>query len=142
MSPLLKSARAFEQKVAASNFDTILNQMKQYAAGALIATKHLLSKPKYHRSTGLLTLEGQLPILTSLLQETNIGNAQRNLPRIEEVIGGMAFHTSQANTGTGYDPLTAAREEGYSAPSYYIEVLDNLSNKLTQSINQKPTSMV
>jgi hypothetical protein len=145
MQLLFKSARLFEQKVAAANFDAILGQMRQYAAGALTATKHLLSKPKYHRSPGLLTIEGQIPILTSLLQSTNTENAYRTLPKIEELIGGLVFYTSPANKSMGYDPLTTAREEGYSAPSYFIGALAKLNDALKKSIvpsqNQKPTNV-
>lgn len=134
MSTLLKLARNFEQKVAYSTFDAVLASMKQFANGAIIATKHLLSKPRYTKSTGLAAINAKMPALVSALQSTNMGNATEMLPKMKNIIEEMSFYTLHANIGTGYDPMTNIREDGYSAPSYYINVLFVLFEKLDQSV--------
>ena len=128
-SDLLKAAQAFQNK--ANNIAVILPQVIGLAKGAVIATNHLLSLPKYQKSAGLQTIATELPTLQQELQRLN---TNRSLPQtvasIKNHLSRMAFYTSKSNVGTGYDPITDARDGGYSAPSYFINTMIRLFDTL------------
>lgn len=112
--------------------NAIVQKMQNLANGCILATNHLLSNPKYKRSAGLLVLKDKMPQILSMLSSFSFKDDNSFYDDLKAVFEAISFYTTPANSGTGYDPITAIRDAGYTAPAYYVNSLFQLFNKLNQ----------
>lgn len=138
---LFKLAKTFEIKVADINMIGTLKQMLSLSNNCIVVTKHLLSFPKYQKSEGLQAIQSQIPNVIKVLQNAiNFSSFDGVKEKLNDTLSNISFYTSKGNTGTGYDPITSVREQGYTAPSYYVEMLEKLNSSL--KTNETPADNV
>lgn len=115
----------------------IVQQMQGLTNGAIVAVNHMLTFPQYKRSPGLLTLKNMLPkILTTINSFKTVNDYFTN--SLDNLLGSASFYTAKGNAGTGKDPITSVRVEGYSAPGYYIDTLIQLNDQLKRYNTENP----
>lgn len=131
-----KLANLYHQKAVVSQrnkfaqyANATVSKMKGLADGGVIATNHLLNNPKYHTSPGLSILKQKLPEVSRMLSSFNPNN-DNFYTSLQSALEGMTFYTSPGNAGTGYDPVTAISDSGYTAPAYYVQNIKNLFDTL------------
>ena len=118
----------------------LAKKMQGLADGGAAATKHLLANPKYRHSPGLSALSQKFPEMSAALQAYNYEYPQITHDALKTALDSVGFYTQKNNAGTGYDPITAVSEEGYTAPSYYVDNLSQLNEKLFEyrPLNKDP----
>lgn len=135
---IIKLAQAFYDRAVYAQ----QNQSKQYATalakkmeglanGGIVATNHLLAFPQYRNSPGLNAMKNNLPQIVTTLNSFNYDSVDDEYySSLQNMLGALSFFTNKNNTGTGYDPITEVRDQGYTAPSYYINHLSELNKTL------------
>lgn len=141
---LTKLAESYHLKAVAQQqqkldqyFTTVSQNIAELATSLVASVKHLLSKPKYQASINLRTIKDSANRLASLANNAVAENADNTLKQYNDLIGGMTFYASSNNAGTGYDPITNIREDGYTEPAYYINNIDTLYRQLQNKYKEQ-----
>lgn len=129
-----------QQNKASQYTDSVIQQMVGLANGGIVATKHLLSLPQYRHSTGLSAMKEKLPQVVQMLNSYGPSSGDAFFSSLGTILDGISFYTSKGNAGTGYDPITAISDQGYTAPAYYVSTLLGLMEKLKASQQQTKQS--
>jgi hypothetical protein len=144
---VLKLAQTFhnraifaQQEQSQQYANAIIQKMIGLANGGAAATNHLLSIDKYRHSTGLSALKQKFPEVAQRLGSFNHAATEASIQAIGTMLDGMNFYTGKGNAGTGYDPITSVSDGGYTAPSYYVENLLLLTEKLKTALQHEPHS--
>lgn len=137
INTLLKTAEAFhfravyaQQAQAAQYASFVIRKMQALVSPALASVNHLLAIPQYQRSDGLQALKSQLPAVAQKLSSFTPSSGEDFYTSLESMISGLDYFTNKANAGTGHDAATIATVGGYTPPSYYVNALTNLFERI------------
>lgn len=137
------SAKTAQDNQLRAYFDTVMKQIASYAHACLTSTKHLISKPEHANSTGLKELLQVAPEIQTVCSQAKFEYADQALNSLNTFIGRGSFFSSTGNAGTGYDPSTSAKVEGYTPPGWYMNQMNTLYHSLKDRMQQskvKPTA--
>lgn len=146
---ILKLASSFELQAdaqiankAQNLFSYLKNNILTYTNGALSAAKYLLNQPKYKSSQGLNAIKRDLPNLINTLKGLTAANIGFTLQTAKGQLENLLFYTARSNAGTGYDPITSVKMDGFSSPATLLKLSEETLTKIEalENKNTKPQS--
>jgi len=131
--------KAYDAKEAqfAYFFKSFMARIAKLAEGCIASSQHLLTYQQYQNSEGLKNISIQMPRIMNAARAADANVPEQSSNLIAGLIGGLTFHTSRNNAGTGADAVTTKTDDNVTPPSYYVNTINSLINQVKTKVKER-----
>jgi hypothetical protein len=130
---------AYDEKEAqfAYFFNSLMKRIARLAEGCIASSQHLLSYQQYSNSEGLKNISIQMPKVMNIARAASVDYAKQSADSISNLVGGLTFYTRSSGAGMGKDSLTNQSVDNVTPPSYYVNTINILINKIQSKLKER-----